>query len=334
MHGIALPLLPPFYFSETEVLPASYRHCIFYVHETSTSIEEAKMNRRLRMKNRRGNALILCLVFSGMLSLSCLIGGSYASLFIVRQALQCAADRIALFAACKLNDNNLVGQMNRMVFRNRQLVYTSNKNLEKVQQEFPQIQQLAEQLLEYDKASSNQLKNFHADLVASSELNATALMNQLFQQQRGIYKINLPWMKLSTPTMIRKFGFIKGVQSSVYFSDTLDELVQHDRNQFVDTASNLYKANVDAQLPELNELSFPIDSLPASVDHFNSPGRVALANAFDSTTQGDGKPHLKSAVQVELSSVISTGLASNAGAVIKVVGTAAAPGDVEDEEEQ
>src|SRR5437868_14204820 len=99
-----------------------------------------------RMKNQKGNMLIMGCVFltlfAALLTLAC----SFGSTFFIYNRLQASANEVALEGARTLNQHDSIGQMNNMIGRCRQLVYSSDKKYDDVMAHYPQLEALAHEL--------------------------------------------------------------------------------------------------------------------------------------------------------------------------------------------
>ena len=113
-------------------------------------------NRRMRHSN--GSVLVLAMVVIGLLAVSLLIGYSYGGLFFEHNRLQASANEMALAAARKLNDKDRIGQMNNMIARNRQLVFSGRQQFDECKEKYPGLASLAEELLDESRDSAKTLE--------------------------------------------------------------------------------------------------------------------------------------------------------------------------------
>ncbi len=279
-------------------------------------------------KSECGNILVLVCVFAAVNALAMIMSCSFGGLFFVHNRLQTSADEIALAGARKLNETDRLGQMNNMIGRCRQLVFSSRKTNDEALERYPQLRNLSQQLLAEARQSASDLEAERVRLASIAHDEALISMHNKFNEIKGSYPMSLPWLKVSEPVMRVsdiKFGKMNGAQSNVSELKGLDELAAHDASSlYIHSASHLYRESINARLPAGSDgsLDFKISSLPAPVEKTISPARVTLAKNFRQINSD----HLPSAVQIELKLDVATGLGTPAGNQLVVTGTGAAVG--------
>jgi hypothetical protein len=277
------------------------------------------------LRSPRGNMLVLVSVFMSTIVLALMLAGSFSAIFFQHNRLQTFADEIALSGARKLNERDRLGQMNNMIARCRQLVYSSRDTYEEVNTHYPHLNNLASQLLDEARDGAHDLEIERQYLKNLAITEANNAMQTKFNSEKNRYAINLPWFKASVPSMpTPKIGQVKDIESNITMLTGFDDLESYDLSMgYIFTASKLYKKNINAKLPGSdNDLNFKITSLAAPVEKIVSPGRVILANVYVAAPEDN----LRSAVQIELRANIATGLGAAGGGQSKILGTAAACG--------
>jgi hypothetical protein len=286
-----------------------------------------------RKRNRKGNMLVLGCVFMSLVASLLTLGSSFGSLFFMSNRLQASANEVALEGARALNEHDRIGQMNNMIGRSRQLVFSSSKNYDDVVAHYPQLSQLAEELRDEARDGSLELEQQRAVLLAYAKTTAKAAMVSKWDEIKDSYPVVLPWLKVTAPLSPKfKFGKIENTESNVVEFKAFPELVAFDHAQndvrLPDNPANpaaltLYRQCINAHLPAPNaSLSFKLTSLAAPVQGTISPARIARATVFE-TIDADQIP---SAAQVKLQLPVATGLGAAASSVLSAVGTAAATG--------
>lgn len=278
-------------------------------------------------RSERGNMLVLGSVVMAVVGLGLLIGYSYGGLVFTHNRLQASADEIALAGARKLNENDRIGQMNNMIARSRQLVFESQQHLQKVQDNYPQLADIADQLLTESRDAAKELEAQRKVLKLVAQDESMLAMEKKFDQIKGSYPMSLPWMKVGKlHTLTMRLGQLQNVQSNVEELKNIPELETWDHDQ--DYIKNnpglkLYKFNCKAALPAPNDgLQFYLCSLAAPVEKTVSPAHIALAKAYKET-----EPHeIASCTKVKIELNVATGIGGNASENMAAESTAAATG--------
>src|SRR5262249_39841905 len=143
-----------------------------------------------------------------------------------------SADEIALAGARKLNDQDRIGQMNNMVARNRQLVYSSRRQLDDVTSDYPQMEDLAQQLLDESVDSADEIESQRKHLHQVARTEALKAMQDKFDRLKGSYPMSLPWMVVGAPQLsFRHLGKIARVESNVNELKNIEQLEEYDNSQ-------------------------------------------------------------------------------------------------------
>lgn len=284
-----------------------------------------KVSRDTR-RNSRGNMLIFtCFMLTAFVFIL-VIGGSFGSLFFMQNRLRASADEIALAGARTLNSMDRLGQMNNMICRSRQLVFTSQKQLSEAETHYPQISLLAQRLHDESRATAMELESQRQHLRTISRNEAMVAMQDKFDKLKNTYPMWLPWLRVDVPSLTEKtFGKIKDIDSNAIQMKNVDELDSWDTTSYISSKPGvkLYKEGVNAKLPSGDgDLNFKLSSLPTPVDKNINPARMVLKNSFIELVNDD----LPSATSVKLEIQLTTGLGPQASNKMLAVGTAAATG--------
>src|SRR4030095_2221518 len=106
------------------------------------------MKNRTISNRRSGSMLVLTCVLLLLVVLGLVTGMSFGSLYIIRLSAQSHANQIAMAAAQVLNHDDREGQMNKMVSRSRQLVFSSRATCSLTSADYPFLEPLAKQFLD------------------------------------------------------------------------------------------------------------------------------------------------------------------------------------------
>lgn len=285
-----------------------------------------KSNSSRRMRHSRGSVLVLAMVVIGLLAVSLLIGYSYGGLFFEHNRLQASANEMALAAARKLNDKDRIGQMNNMIARNRQLVFSGRQQLDECKEKVPGLASLAEELLDESRDSAKTLEAQRKQLSIVAKKEAKQAMEKKFEEINKTYAMYLPWMKVEEPLLAGwQCGRVVNTESNVEVLKNISELESYDLEQSYATTAGmkLYKHDIDAKLPSADsDLSFKIAALSAPVMKTVAPARIILNANYDSVV-GDNLP---SACRVKVWLPVGTGLGPNATSKMSCIGAASATG--------
>lgn len=279
--------------------------------------------------NQAGSMLILVCVVMALLALGMVIAFSFAGLFFAHNRLQTSADEIALAGARRLNEFNRLGQMNDMIARSRQLVFSTRKQYDDViaRGNSPLAEKFARLLMEEARAGADQLEKERRQLTGVVITEAEQAMRMKFDQIKGSYAMVLPWLTVETPQRVSIVtGTIAGMQSSAQELEGFDELVQKDRwskNTYPAKPVNLYSAENDARLPTIDSsLHFRFSPLAAPVVNDMAPARMVLQEKFQKSVED----YAPCATRVELALKVATGLGPHGGGTFKVASAATATG--------
>jgi hypothetical protein len=280
------------------------------------------------MRNDRGNILIFACFAMVIIAMLALVGYSFSGLYFQHNRLQASADEIALTGAKKLNDRDRIGQLNNMISRCRQLVYSDRDDSKDVKANFQEIQKISDQLMDESRQSSQDLDNERKKVRALAESEAVQAMHDKFNAIKQSYAMSLPWMRVQTPRVIGVgLGSIDGVDSNVQEFNQFEPLMDSDRGQgYVEQLSSklsLYKSNQNEQLQnDDSDLPFYLTSLPAPLQSEVSPPRVINPDDYK---EADDDP-IPTATQVILDLRVENGIGPSAGGTMKATSTAITTG--------
>lgn len=293
--------------------------------------KNSQQKRRLAGGKRQpsGNLLVLSCIGFALACIALFMAYSFGGLFFINNRLQSSADEIALAGAKKLNDKDRIGQMNNMVARCRQLVYSSRKDVDDTHNINPDLEDFAKPLLDESRDSADLLERERQNIARLADIEARQAMQQRFNDIKPTYTMVLPWMIIKEPRLADvKFGRGKGVESNVEEIKGFKELQDHDATSgYIPNKSGLKLYQADApqglQLPGADsDLQFHISSLPAPVDGIIAPSRVILSDKQLDHKTGS----VPSVVRVSLQLDVETGLGFKTGAKMYSTGVASTTG--------
>jgi hypothetical protein len=259
-----------------------------------------------------GNMILMSVMAVGIVIVVVLVGVGVTFLFSAQKKAQSQTDSVALQAASVLNAHDRAGQMNNLVARCRELVYTSRETYDDAATNLRHLEPLARQLLEESRKSAYLVENERERLCRQEieELKRIAV-----ESQSGEVVSTVSGITTKSPQIISlDVGHIQGIPSNVEVSKGVPELLQRDMSAgYIEPRSGLYNGNINAKLPGVDsDLDFRISSLPAPVKGTIAPARLATAKVFTKTGQAVGVDksrieQLPSAVQLQFKMNVSAG---------------------------
>jgi hypothetical protein len=269
----------------------------------------------------------------GMLVAVGMAGFTFNNFLYQRAHAQSTADAVAIQFAGSINQGDRVGQLNELECASRELIYVTRQQLRKCQdEEYDFLAPLTQQLLAESRGGQqivererrNQIHHIGKDIqkVASAHNYAAA----------GQAAFSIPWLQIQDLRITRiDVGYIENIESNVKNLDVIDGLAEFDGRQgYFDRATNLYRANINAALPDADgDLPFKLSSLPAYVEETCSPARNTNPGVFVSTATifDNGHPilagidQIPNAVQVTYALNTAVGLRDRFESDVTVVST-------------
>lgn len=300
----------------------------------------------------RGNMLLMIALLGGIIIVVVVIGIGVMLVLFSQQKGRQSADELALTLAQVLNRDDRQGQMNNLVERSRELVFSSRKAYDDcVSEEFHNMEPLMRDLLEESRTGAQHVEktreNLSAVIIADMH-NAQKDFNQRLKQAQTF---GLGWMKTTAPTVKQlELGSIEKVNSNVMAPPGFAELRKLDeKNGFCDPKSGVYIGNINAKLPGADgDLDFKLSSLAPPVGSTISAARLTDPKVFKQTkvvplaAEGGGEKdssqmeeekrkalkidQIPSAVKVKLSVAVSAGGANQLQDNLAVTTTATTGG--------
>lgn len=232
----------------------------------------------------RGNMLLMIALVGGLIVAVVVIGIAVMLVLFSQQKGRQSADELALTLAQVLNRDDRQGQMNNLVERSRELVYSSRKAYNDcVSNEFHNMEPLMRDLLEESRTGAQTVEKTRetlAELIISDLRNAQKDFNERLKQA---HSMNLNWIRTSQPVVKQlEVGSIDKVHSNVTLSPGFPELKAMDEKSGIcDSKTGIYVGNINAKLPGADgDLDFKFSSLAAPVGNSVAVARLTDANVF------------------------------------------------------
>lgn len=228
-------------------------------------------------RSTRGNLLICVSTVCAITAVVILIFMSFGSLFLVENWLNGMAGEIALSAACKLNEADRIGRMNKLIMRSRQLVYTTRQDLERAMQRYPYLRGYAGNILAETRndaqAIESQRNRMREALIDEARNTAQAKFDSTVKK----FKLDLPWLSLSNPRLSIEFGSVREMSSNVEDFEKIEGLSSYDRSAGNLNGSKHFVSRDSMPLPGADSfVPFKLSALPPPVEAEVAPARLLL----------------------------------------------------------
>ncbi len=226
----------------------------------------------------------MTLLLIGLLLAVCMVGFAFYLLLSEQKRGQTEADKLALAIAKKMNEDDRVGQINNLIIRNRELVYTSRLTEGTTQNSYLAFcAPLAQQLLDEATSSNIRIDRERHNQVNLMKKSVRDIVEQYNMHTQSAKTFSLPWWQSYALQVFQvNGGSLKDVQSNVEHTEIYEDLNYLDqRARYFQPGSMLYMGNINARLPAPdNTLDFKITSCPAPVDKMVAPARLANPEVF------------------------------------------------------
>jgi len=240
-----------------------------------------------KVRKENGNMLFLVVLTAGLIVAATIFGLMFDRFLGQFTRAQSKCDALALSMANSINAGNRVGQINELVEASRELVFSSRQNMNDcLTQETAFLEPLCNQLLVESRDGyallegerKNQIRVIIAEIQQAS-LNYNS-------SSEATLPFGFCFLETNEPKIDNVYlGHIVDVDSNVISRNVFPALSEHDlTNAYVDRQTNLFKGDIDARLPQDNDLNFRICPLPANVDGSCSPARLANPDVFVSSS--------------------------------------------------
>ena len=233
---------------------------------------------------RRGNMLLMIALLGGIIIVVVVIGVGVMLVLLSQQKGRQSADELALTLAQVLNRDDRQGQMNNLVERSRELVFSSRKSYDDcVSEEFQNMEPLMRDLLEESRTGAQHVEKTRESLSTVILADMQTARKDFNQRLKQAQSLNLSWVKTAVPTVKQlELGSIDKVNSNVMAPPGFAELRKMDeKNGICDPKSGIYVGNINAKLPGADgDLDFKLSSLAAPVGSTISAARLTDGNVF------------------------------------------------------
>jgi hypothetical protein len=249
----------------------------------SNSARRVKSARSMAARKSNGYMMLICAgivgatIFFGM---ACLC---FYQLFISSGCLQSDADRLALIAALKLNENDCAGKINLLEQASRELIFDSRESFDSLHQDGKDPDALAEQLLEEAKENSHLVEQTRQAWISQTVDEMNKLAKKSSEGRLFSSAVNLPWSAAAEPQIEKiEFGNLHQTHANVELVQGSEQLHEFDiASGYADSRGKFYMGKKTLTLPSQDgSLSFHFSCLPPPIQGETAEARLAQASAF------------------------------------------------------
>lgn len=237
------------------------------------------------MRNRSCSGNILATTICLCTIVACMVVAAAAVAVLLQSSRfeQTRADSIALEMAKLINSGDRVGELNNMTEYARELVYTSRINYNTIRERHPQIEGLAQIMLDDARQGAQLVAQERAVLRAAI---IDDLKNAVNRNETALSKtpgVNMASLNMKQPAIQQIYlGVVTGVGSNAEAPTALAELAEMDQaRSYLFSGTRFYRANIDAKLPAPDsDLTFKFSALAPPVEKTWAPARLMCQESF------------------------------------------------------
>ncbi len=278
--------------------------------------------------------LFLVAISAGLILAVAMMGFMFNRFLSHRARAQSDLDAQAVICASAINKGNRVGNLNEMEQASRELVFESREQCDKCQvSDSSFLSPLTYQLMLEAREGHNLLEKERQRTIETicTEINQSA---QSFNEKNRNRSAAFCWPEAAGARIDSiQVGTIANTDSNIKDLSVIKELSEADEEKgYINSRSRLYRANLNAKLPNEGDLDFFISSLPANIDGISAPPRNANPESFlrsevifsDNQAGSCTPSQIPNAVQIQGSIKTS---ASNKVARLELLSTGVTGGD-------
>lgn len=232
-----------------------------------------------------GNIVFFCVAIGWLILILVGLAFWFHLSFFSNQLLQNSSEKVALYAAQKLNENNHAGKLNTLIAGSRELVFTSRRLHSRTENEpdIAECERLAAQVLEQSR--------FGASTVSEERKRFTASTVQALRQV--MYSQGLPFGRevalfsasADQPKIVNlSVGSLDNMDSNIQPSAGVPDLIAYDDSKhFLKHGKKIdfYRAGDSLKLPAPDDdLNFLLSPLPMAFDGTTSSLRLVSESHF------------------------------------------------------
>lgn len=234
-----------------------------------------------------GGVLPLIMLVATIIAALTLVAIGTSMLMLSNSKLSSTTENIGLQAGVQLNKNDRIGEMNTMVERSREAVFTARKAYEDISRQAPHVEPLARMLLDDARYGATKVEEERQLLsgVLGKELEVSIAARVKETKERGPINLMLFTLKPTEDTII-EVGSLRDMPSNATAPSALEHLKDFDRDAgYLYQKTSYYRSEINVRLPEPdNDLNFVFASLHPRIKDTIAPARLITPDDFEGKT--------------------------------------------------
>jgi hypothetical protein len=231
--------------------------------------------------------LPLVMLAATIISALILVAIAASTLMMVNAKLRSTSENFGLQAAVQLNQGDRIGEMNLMVERARESVFTARKSYDELSKAAPHMEPLARLLLEDARTGAKQVDEERELLSAMIGKELEVSLADQVKSVKAKGPINLMFFKLDqTEDLIVEVGSIRDMPSNATAPIAIKELNEADRDEgYLFDKTRYYRPDINVKLPAPdNDLKFLFASLSPRIKDTVAEPRLITPDDFEGKT--------------------------------------------------
>lgn len=238
---------------------------------------------KLSMRNSRGGVLPLIMLAGVVLILVTIVAVSVCALLLIESKLRSTGENLCLQSGVQLNRNDRITEMNLMVERSREAVYTGRQTYDKIEETAPHVAPLAQLLLDDARDGARLVEEERSMLSGSLGKEIEVSMSSEMDKLRKAAPAKLMLFELNQSDQVTvDVGYVKDVPSNASVAIAVPELKEHDQQSgFLYGKTDYFRHGVNATLPAPdNDLTFKFASLAPKIKDTIAEPRLINSEDF------------------------------------------------------
>ncbi|MBX3152329.1 hypothetical protein KF728_19375 [Candidatus Obscuribacterales bacterium] len=251
-----------------------------------TERHNSSLNQRVR-RTCSGGVLPLIMLVATIIAALILVAIGTSLLMLSNAKLNSTTENIGLQAAVQLNKGDRIGEMNAMIERSREAVFTSRRAYDDIAKQAPHVEPLARLLLDDARVGATRVEEERQLLsgMLGKELEISITSKVKETNDRG--PMNLMLLTLTpTENTIVEVGSLRDMPSNATAPVALEQLKEFDRSAgYFYQKTDFYRPEISVKLPAPdNDLNFVFASLHPRIKDTIASARLITPDDFDGRT--------------------------------------------------
>lgn len=236
---------------------------------------------------RQGGVLPLLMLVATIIAALTLVAIGTSMLMLSNSKLNSTTENIGLQAGVQLNKNDRIGEMNTMVERSRESVFTARKAYDDISKQAPHVEPLARMLLDDARYGATKVEEERQLLsgMLGKELEVSIAARVKETKDRGPNNLMLFTLE-PTEDIIIEVGSLRDMPSNATAPLALGALKEFDAQAgYLYQKTSYYRPEINVRLPAPdNDLNFVFASLHPRIKDTIAPARLITPDDFEGKT--------------------------------------------------